>query len=205
MKGFFEDTEDDFIEQVYKPVQRKKPTVFDNVRNIPDQIEFDENSGNLVITPCQCQMDSESNGVFCDRHKCLKSKSLHTLCQTRQDYFKMWEEGVGPMQDMYQKQMIRQGYEKVKMEEGEEVIVQERQEEEEKFFMNDPRIPAKSRGLGDTIAKVTKATGIKKAVDTVFGAINKDCGCTERQAKLNRMFPYGKGKEPPKKTKGFFE
>ena len=64
MTGFFEDTEEDFIEQVYKPVQRKKPTVFDNVRNIPDQIEFDENSGNLVITPCQCQMDSESMAYF---------------------------------------------------------------------------------------------------------------------------------------------
>ena len=66
MKGFFEDTEDNFIEQVYKPVQKKQPKVFDNVRNIPDQIEFDEASGNLVVTPCQCKMDAESNGIFCD-------------------------------------------------------------------------------------------------------------------------------------------
>ena len=64
MKGFFEDTEDDFIEQVYKPVQKKQPKVFDNVRNIPDQIEFDQASGNLVVTPCQCKMDAESNGIF---------------------------------------------------------------------------------------------------------------------------------------------
>jgi hypothetical protein len=70
--------------------------------------------------------------------------------------------------------------------------------------MGDPEIPKKSRGLGDTIAKITKATGIKKAVKTVFGAFNKDCGCSERQAKLNRMFPY-EGAEPPTKTKGFFE
>lgn len=203
MKGFFEDTEDNFIEQVYKPVQKKQPKIFDNVRNIPNQIDFDQDSGNLVITPCQCQMDSKSRGIFCDRHKCMKSKSLHTLCQTRQDYFEMWEEGVGPMQNVHEKEMKKRGYEKLELKEGEEVIVEKK--EEEKFFMNDPRIPAKSRGLGDTIAKVTKATGIKKAVDTVFGAINKDCGCTERQAKLNRMFPYDKGKEPPKKTKGFFE
>ena len=71
--------------------------------------------------------------------------------------------------------------------------------------MNDYRIPSESRGLGDTIAKITKVTGIKKAVDTVFNAINKDCGCTERQSKLNKMFPYGKGSRVPKKTKGFFE
>jgi septal ring factor EnvC (AmiA/AmiB activator) len=37
----------------------------------------------------------------------------------------------------------------------------------------------KSRGLGDTIKKVTNALGIKQ------------CGaCKKRQAKLNAMFPY---------------
>jgi hypothetical protein len=205
MKGFFEDTEDDFIEQVYKPVQKRQPKVFENVRNIPTQMGFDEKSGNLLVTPCQCEFSDSPNGIFCDRHKCLKSKSLHTLCQTRQDYFQLWEDGVGPMQNAFDNQMKKRGYEQIEITEEEEVIVKKEEEEEKKFFMNDPRIPAKSRGLGDTIAKVTKATGIKKAVDTVFGAINKDCGCTERQAKLNRMFPYGKGKEPPKKTKGFFE
>jgi hypothetical protein len=75
--------------------------------------------------------------------------------------------------------------------------------QEQEFFMNDPRIPIESRGIGDTLAKITKATGIKKAVDTVFDAIGKDCGCTERQSKLNRMFPY-KNAPKPKKTKGFF-
>ena len=37
----------------------------------------------------------------------------------------------------------------------------------------------KSRGLGDTVAKVTKAFGVKP------------CGrCKKRQQKLNEMFPY---------------
>ena len=35
---------------------------------------------------------------------------------------------------------------------------------------------AESKGLGDTIAKITKATGIKKVVDTVAKAAGKDCG-----------------------------
>ena len=47
----------------------------------------------------------------------------------------------------------------------------------------------KSKGLGDTIEKVTKATGIKKLVEFVAG---EDCGCEERKEKLNKMFPYNK-------------
>ena len=44
-----------------------------------------------------------------------------------------------------------------------------------------------SEGLGDTIEKITKATGIKTLVQKLFG---KDCGCDERQAKLNKLFKY---------------
>jgi len=46
-----------------------------------------------------------------------------------------------------------------------------------------------SRGLGDTIEKITTATGIKKIVKKVVG---EDCGCDERRDKLNEMFPYKK-------------
>lgn len=45
----------------------------------------------------------------------------------------------------------------------------------------------KSKGLGDTIEKITTATGIKKLVKWAAG---KDCGCDERKQKLNKMFPY---------------
>lgn len=45
----------------------------------------------------------------------------------------------------------------------------------------------KSKGLGDTIEKVTKATGIKKVVEFIAG---EDCGCDERKDKLNKMFKY---------------
>ena len=43
----------------------------------------------------------------------------------------------------------------------------------------------KSKGLGDQIAKLTKATGIDKLVHAVV----EDCGCEERRAKLNAQFP----------------
>ena len=47
-----------------------------------------------------------------------------------------------------------------------------------------------SKGLGDTIEKITKATGIKKVVDTVAKATGKDCGCKNRKQNLNERFPY---------------
>lgn len=50
----------------------------------------------------------------------------------------------------------------------------------------------KSRGFGDTVEKFTKATGIKKAVDTVAKATGTDCGCGKRRDTLNRVFPYNK-------------
>ena len=48
-----------------------------------------------------------------------------------------------------------------------------------------------SKGLGDTVAKITKATGIDKLVKFVAG---EDCGCEERKEKLNKLFPYAKPK-----------
>jgi hypothetical protein len=49
-----------------------------------------------------------------------------------------------------------------------------------------------SKGLGDTVEKFTRATGIKKAVDVVSKAMGKDCGCNKRKDKLNKSFPYKK-------------
>ena len=45
------------------------------------------------------------------------------------------------------------------------------------------------KGLGDTIEKITTATGIKKAVK--FLAV-EDCGCNERKEILNKKFRYNK-------------
>ena len=47
-----------------------------------------------------------------------------------------------------------------------------------------------SKGLGYTIEKITKATGIKKVVDKVNKVTGKDCGCNKRKETLNRFFPY---------------
>ena len=44
-----------------------------------------------------------------------------------------------------------------------------------------------SKGLGDTVEKITEATGIKKATKFLFG---EDCRCDERKEKLNKLVPY---------------
>ena len=50
-----------------------------------------------------------------------------------------------------------------------------------KKISGDKRPIQKSRGLGDTIAKVTKAVGVKPCG-----------GCKKRQEKLNKILPYKK-------------
>ena len=50
----------------------------------------------------------------------------------------------------------------------------------------------KSKGLGDTVEKITKATGVKTVFDIVSKGLNIPCGCEHRKEKLNKMFPYKK-------------
>jgi hypothetical protein len=48
----------------------------------------------------------------------------------------------------------------------------------------------KPKGLGDTVEKITKATGIKAVVDAISDATGIDCGCDGRKELLNKIFPY---------------
>lgn len=50
----------------------------------------------------------------------------------------------------------------------------------------------KPKGLGDTIEKITEATGIKAVVEAVSETTGLDCGCEARKEKLNKLFPYKK-------------
>ena len=49
-----------------------------------------------------------------------------------------------------------------------------------------------SQGLGDTVARLTHATGLDKLAEAYTRITGKDCGCQQRQETLNRLFPYGK-------------
>jgi hypothetical protein len=54
----------------------------------------------------------------------------------------------------------------------------------------------KSRGLGDTVAKITHFFGLDTFASwfakKVLGL--EDCGCERRQSRLNKLFPYKKNK-----------
>jgi len=53
----------------------------------------------------------------------------------------------------------------------------------------------RSKGLGDTIAKIThffKLDILAEKIAKLFG--KKDCGCKRRQDKLNQIVPYKKNK-----------
>lgn len=47
-----------------------------------------------------------------------------------------------------------------------------------------------SRGLGDDIAKMAKATKMDIYVPAITRVFKRDCGCKKRQKKWNEMFPH---------------
>jgi len=59
--------------------------------------------------------------------------------------------------------------------------------------MKDFNPKQKSEGLGDTIAKITHATGLDIVADKIAKMAGKeDCGCGRRRQTLNEIFPYTK-------------
>ena len=51
----------------------------------------------------------------------------------------------------------------------------------------------KSKGLGDTVEKFMKTTGIHSLAQKTAKIIGKkDCGCSKRKQALNKAFPYNK-------------
>ena len=54
------------------------------------------------------------------------------------------------------------------------------------------KVLGNDKGLGDTIERFTKLTGIKNIVDKLSEFTGKDCQCKKRKDKLNRLFSYNK-------------
>jgi hypothetical protein len=44
-------------------------------------------------------------------------------------------------------------------------------------------------GLGDTVADLTHLTGMDALAKTYTQLTGNDCGCAQRQEKLNQLFP----------------
>ena len=70
--------------------------------------------------------------------------------------------------------------------------------------MNDFDPKEKSKGFGDTIAKITHATGLDILADTIAKAAGaEDCGCNKRRKILNKLVPYNS--EPLDTISGKYE
>jgi len=54
------------------------------------------------------------------------------------------------------------------------------------------KLSEKSKGFGDTVAKVTQLTGIKSVAKAISKKTGRDCGCDKRRDSLNRVIPYRK-------------
>ena len=49
-----------------------------------------------------------------------------------------------------------------------------------------------SRGLGDTLAKLARATGAARVAEALASATGRDCGCNRRREALNQRVPYNR-------------
>jgi hypothetical protein len=59
----------------------------------------------------------------------------------------------------------------------------------------------KTKGLGSDIKKITAATGLDQIAKRIAQLLNEDCGCDEREAKLNEWskdWPMYKNKKTNK-------
>lgn len=57
-------------------------------------------------------------------------------------------------------------------------------------FLRSEGFAARSRGAGDTIARITRATGIDRVAHAVERLTGRPCGCGKRRDELNRRLPY---------------
>ena len=52
-------------------------------------------------------------------------------------------------------------------------------------------VTPESQGFGDTVAKITHATGLDKLAEVYTKITGRPCGCKTRQEGLNKLIPYG--------------
>jgi len=56
-------------------------------------------------------------------------------------------------------------------------------------YKKNPEIK-RSRGLGDTIQRVAKRTGVYDLIKSMSEMAGIDCGCEDRKDVMNKIFPY---------------
>jgi hypothetical protein len=57
-------------------------------------------------------------------------------------------------------------------------------------FLRAEGLEPPARGLGDTIERIARVTGIAKLATQIAAVTGRDCGCDRRRERLNRLVPY---------------
>ena len=55
-------------------------------------------------------------------------------------------------------------------------------------------LKAGAQGLGDAVANFTHLTGLDRLANYYEDVTGKSCGCDDRQAKLDQLFPFSENK-----------
>lgn len=124
---------------------------------------------------------------FCSRHVMHKHAAWHRLCQTKENYRKAWDDGVGPGQPKKEKpseRALRRIGTLKRLEES------RRHREWVVSFRS-----ADDKGLGDTIVRLLKrceGKGTKVELRKMFRQWLRVCSCsrTEATERLNKDHPY---------------
>lgn len=116
------------------------------------------------MTDCECKLAG-----WCNRHQRTKTDHLLHLCQTRDDYFNLWESGNN------------------KTTKGR---VKSDKQEKDARLVSWLKVFAEptDRGIGDTVERLLAKAG-GRAIKSVLSKIGVGCGCTDRQEWLNRKYP----------------
>ena len=159
----------------------------------------------MVYKPCECPIAG-----YCNRYRKKMSEKKWGLCQKNEKYRKLFDEIAGNedfgMWKTSKKGNIPAGVaRKVKIKYGPErkivmteeqrsnIVKEHRQVEAAIEALKEEKIDItqkESEGLGDTVSKVLTKFGITEKLMTKV--LKRSCGCSERKAFLNKLWPYVK-------------
>ena len=126
-------------------------------------------------TKCECPLAG-----FCKRHNMVKGPHLHKLCQTREDYFQLWEEGFGPGQGSPQNTAAKEEEEiqPIVSENTAKKIAEETATEEEKKM---PSLGKQAWGFTKALANHIKS-GAAHASEELYKARLEVCDTCDKRS-----------------------
>ena len=126
-------------------------------------------------TKCECPLAG-----FCKRHNMVKGPHLHKLCQTREDYFQLWEEGSGPGQGSPQNTAAKEeaAIQPIVSENTAKKIAEETATEEEKKM---PSLGKQAWGFTKALANHIKS-GAAHASEELYKARLEVCDTCDKRS-----------------------